>query len=126
MADVLKGLTGNATVFLFAWIFPSALVLGVIGFFLMPWLVWVPRDWQLSNMDFGKAALIVAFAAVGLGLLMSGIETQLYRVLEWYAFPRLVHRYGLWRQRHRKARLVTRLGKVREEAAKSRREGRPY
>ena len=126
MTDVLKGLTGNATVFLFAWIFPSALVLGVIGFFLMPWLIWVPREWQLTNMDFGKATLIVAFAAVALGILMGGIETQLYRVLEWYAFPRLVHRYGLWRQRQRKARLEKCLVDVRAEAEKNRHAGRPY
>jgi hypothetical protein len=126
MTDVLKGLTGNATVFLFAWIFPSALVLGVIGFFLMPWLVWVPHDWQLSTMDLGKATLIVAFAAVGLGLLMSGIETQLYRVLEWYAFPRQVHQYGLWRQRHRRGRLQNRLMEIKAEAAKRQREGKPY
>src|SRR5438552_225996 len=92
----------------------------------MPSLVWVPPGWQLTHTEFGQASLILAFAAVGLGLLMSGIETPLYRILEWYAFPRWLHRYGVWRQRHRRTRLERRLAEVRQEAERTRQAGRPY
>ena len=126
MADVLTGLTGKASVFIFAWILPCALALGGIAFFLMPWLLWVPDGWQPAHADFAKASLILAFAAVGLGVLMSGIQTQLYRVLEWYALPGPARHYGVRRERSRKRCLEIRLACVRTEAQALKDRGQPY
>ena len=109
MADILKGLTGSAGTFVFTWLFACALAISTFAVFLMPSLLWIPSDWQLSKMDFGKATLILAFASVGLGLFMSGIETLLYRALEGYAWPKRLRRRGVRRERKRLEALIGRL-----------------
>jgi hypothetical protein len=126
VADVLKGLTGATSVFLFAWIFPAALAVGAVAFFLMPWLTWVPHEWQFSKMDWTKATILLAFIGVALGLLMSGLETLLYRILEGYVWPPRLRAWGVERQRARRQRLEERRVELRSEAQRRRQNNQPY
>src|SRR5438093_13560826 len=87
MDDLLKGLTGGTSFFLFAWLFPCAIVVGAMAFFLIPALPYIPASWNPLKVDFTKLTLLLAFSAGGLALLLSGLETRLYRILEGYDWP---------------------------------------
>jgi hypothetical protein len=126
MSDILKGLTGAGSVFLFAWILPCALAVGGIAFFLMPWLVWVPASLQPARADFTKMTIILAFTAVGVGILMSGLQTQLYRALEWYAMPGWLRSWGVKRARARKEKLKKTLAAAQAKAKELKDAGKPY
>src|SRR5438105_10119696 len=110
MADILKGLTGGTSVFLFAWLFPSAIAVGSVAFFLFPALPYVPVSWNPAKVDFTKLTLLLAFTAVGLALLLSGLETRLYRILEGYDWPGWrLRQWGVRRERERRRRLQRQL-----------------
>jgi len=89
MLDILKGLLGGNWSVLVAWIFPAALAVSLIALVAYPMVdgLQFAAPIRQLHLDAATAGLIVAGAAVALGLLMNASSTFLYRVLEGYAWP---------------------------------------
>lgn len=105
MADVLRGLVSASGAFLVAWAFPSAILLSVSALVVLPELSSLSTVTDLQALDATEKALVLAFASIVLGLILSSVSTPLYRVLEGYSFPRRLQRWGTDRQRRIKAAL---------------------
>ena len=104
MTDLLKGLTGGGWAAVYAWIFPSALAVGLFWLFVYPQIDGPLRDHfeKLSGVQQGGVFLTLACV---LGLILNAISTPLYRVLEGYAWPSALRRRGVGRQRAIKKQL---------------------
>jgi hypothetical protein len=108
VTDILKGLTGGGWAGLSAWIFPSALVLGIFWLFVYPHSgVKYPLFDSLSVAE--QTAVWIA-AALTIGLLFNAISTPMYRLLEGYSWPQQLREYGVARQRSVKAKLSQNVG----------------
>ena len=102
MSDILKGLTGGGWVFLYAWIFPSAIALGALWFIVFPAVPGLPIISDIAVLDAVQGGILAAFSAVAIGLILSAISTPLYRLLEGYSWPKACRKWGVERQRKRK------------------------
>ena len=112
MADILKGFTGTSFVFLVAWIFPSAALVGLVAVFVSPVWEQVGLPKVTSALDSPTALLVMAFVAVSFGLLGSAASTPLYRVLEGYTWPERIQRWAVDRRRRERIALVGRYEQV--------------
>lgn len=86
MSGLLSGLLAGGWPFLVGWVFPSVLSVAIFGAFIE---ANSPKQsvvflLQLSAAGQAVAVILVAF---GLALLLSAVQTQLYRLLEGYYFP---------------------------------------
>lgn len=100
MSDVLKGLTGGWN-FLVSWIFPSAIAWAVFALLDFPSLRHVPIFGQIAATSAGNQALVLLGASVLTGLVMNGLSTVLFRLIEgYYLVPEPI---ALWmRQRQQR------------------------
>jgi hypothetical protein len=111
VTDILKGLSAGGWSFLVSWVFPSALYSSLFAVLVFP------------NLKL-QSAIILAFIAIGLGLLLSATSTVLYRILEgYYLLPGSVRKWKMQRQLNRKHKYLRKLERSREDAGESDRNG---
>jgi hypothetical protein len=97
MIDIVKGVLDGGWALLVGWLFPSALTVLLFGFLVYPSI----EDVSPFN-KFSSATAILTTAAV-LGIVLSALQTPLYRMLEGYRWPRWPYNFG--HNRHVKRRL---------------------
>jgi hypothetical protein len=97
MIDIVKGVLDGGWALLVGWLFPSALTVLLFGFVVYPSIEDVSPFNRLSS-----ATAILTTAAV-LGIVLSALQTPLYRILEGYRWPRWPYDFG--HNRHVKRRL---------------------
>jgi hypothetical protein len=112
MIDILQGLASGGVPFLFAWVLPSAIMASAFSVVVFPAIDHLPVARVLAGMSGTSQALVMAFAAVTLGLILNAIDTPLYRLLEGYTWPRALQQRGVARQDHRKTRLQHRVADI--------------
>jgi hypothetical protein len=79
---------------------------------VFPSLTDVPGVADIARLDSSEKLLLMAFAAVVLGLILSSLSTPLYRLLEGYSWPQGLRRWGVRRQLARKETLKRRAEKA--------------
>jgi hypothetical protein len=87
LGDILKSLGGGWS-FLMSWILPAALFWSVFALFVFPSLDGWPIFREIAGTSFANQSLVLAGAAIFTGLLLNGISSVLYRVLEGYYLGR--------------------------------------
>ncbi|MFF1725005.1 hypothetical protein [Streptomyces sviceus] len=107
MGDIAKGVLGGGWALVVGWILPAALNLAVFFFAVAPSLrrtAAVARVWPVSV---SQTALLLLCIAVLFGIVLSALQTPLYRILEGYLlWPRGAYGRGCRRQRARKQRIA--------------------
>lgn len=91
MSDLLKSLTGGISRFVFAWILPSALTLGLIRIFLVKFMAGTgPVTVVANEAGSGTGAFVAIFALATLIMAVIAAYTALplYRLLEGYHLPK--------------------------------------
>ena len=83
MGDILKNLGGGWS-FVVSWVFPSALFWSVFALFVFPSADTLPVFKEISHTSAANQSLVLVGAAILTGLLLNGLSTVLYRVLEGY------------------------------------------
>jgi hypothetical protein len=86
VADILKGLVGGGSTFLFAWVLPSAIALAALDITVFRRLG-IDAALGITALGFGEQALLLGLAATVLGLVMNALSTPMYRLLEGYLLP---------------------------------------
>ncbi len=107
MNPLLSGLLAGGWPFLVGWVFPSALFLTIFGFFSGTSRQEILMV-SLPQLGVGGQVVALTVAAFALALLLSALQTQLYRLLEGYYFP-------AWLQAARQRRHLRRRDTVRGE-----------
>lgn len=124
MGDIAKGVLGGAWTLLVGWILPTALNLSVFFFAVAPSLRGsgpVARLWPTTRTG---ASLLLLATAVLLGLVLSALQNQLYRILEGYLlWPGAAYEHGCARRRQDKWDLQDRLMLMRLERRAKRHDG---
>jgi hypothetical protein len=110
MIDILQGLTGGGLPFLFAWVLPSAIALSAFGLLVFPSVDHLPVLREIAAMSGPSQALVMAFAAVTIALVLSASDTPIYRLLEGYSWPSRLQDWGAARQKQRRDELKKELG----------------
>jgi hypothetical protein len=89
VSDIVKGVLGGAWGLVVGWFLPSALTLAVFGVIVLPHLKGLPLFGSVATASAAGQAVVLAVAAVVVGLVLSIAQTPLYRVLEGYqGWPR--------------------------------------
>jgi hypothetical protein len=108
VGDIFKAISTGFARFVFAWITPSLVSIGVFSIFLWPVVertsVFQPIR-QLTNKGAGAAAIVFAFAVIVLSVTFAYASLPIYQVLEGYSIPRFVQRPLLRRQQRKYVRL---------------------
>lgn len=124
MGDIAKGVLGGAWTLLVGWILPTALNLSVFFFAVAPSLRHtgpVERLWPTTQAN---ATLLLLATSVLLGLVLSALQNQLYRILEGYLlWPGVAYQHGCTRRRQDKWNLQDRLKLMRLERREQRQDG---
>jgi hypothetical protein len=84
MNDIAKGILAGGWSLVAGWILPTAINALVFGFFVLPSLYAIPIARHLGRASAQDQALAVLAVAVVGGLVLSALQTPLYRVLEGY------------------------------------------
>jgi hypothetical protein len=117
LADILKGISGGGRL-LFAWVFPSAIAIGVVyGLVLSP--LGLDDVFGVRGMTLTERAIVLAVAATTVGLIMSALSTPLYRLLEGYSWPTRLQAAGKKRQRARRTRFEQAAGRAEQGLARA-------
>jgi len=101
MGDLFKALTGGLARFVFAWMMPSIVTLGVFSIFLLPE---VKGIWPFDILDRVSASgplaggVLFAFMVLLFSILFAYASLPIYRVLEGYSLPSRLQRW--LRSRH--------------------------
>jgi hypothetical protein len=99
MIDIVKGVLDGGWAFLVGWLFPSALSVLVFGFVVYPSI----EDAFPFNKLSSVTAIVTSAAVVG--IVLSALQTPLYRLLEGYSWPRWAYKPGHRRHVQRRLRL---------------------
>jgi hypothetical protein len=95
------------------WIVPAAIA--VVASMLLIFPPDLPLMDEFSQLDAAERTLILAFASVAIGFVLSAAQTTLYRLLEGYMFwPEELVARGRAIQRERKGRLQEKLREAQE------------
>jgi hypothetical protein len=105
MSDLLKGLTSGGWGGLFAWIFPNALVVALLWFFVYQSLADPPFAEDLRTLEAGKLCVVLFALAAAVGVFASAASTPLYRILEGYNWPAFLQEWRKKSQTKRKHKL---------------------
>ena len=84
MSDIAKGILAGGWSLVAGWILPTAVNALVFGFFVLPSLRGVPVVGSVEQAKAPSQALAVLATAVVGGLVLSALQTPLYRLLEGY------------------------------------------
>ena len=87
MSDLLKGLTSGGWGGLFAWVFPNALAVALLWFFVYQPLLRPPFADELRALDTGPLCVVLFALSAVIGVFASASSTPLYRLLEGYSWP---------------------------------------
>lgn len=93
MGDLFKALTGGLAQFVFAWIVPSVITLGLFSIFVLPRvedLYPFVAVLAVTKGSPGMAALIFSFFVLLLSMLFAYSSLPIYRLLEGYSLPKRV------------------------------------
>jgi hypothetical protein len=104
VTDLLKGLTGGGWAAVYAWIFPSGLIIGAFWLFAYPQITG-PLHQHFEALSGPQQAGVLLGLACAVGLVLNAISTPLYRMLEGYAWPKALRDYGIKKQKSLKKRL---------------------
>jgi hypothetical protein len=114
VSEIAKGILGGGWSLIAGWILPTAINVLVFAFFVLPNLHGIQLTSELSRSSVGDRALAALVASVVIGLVLSAVQQQLYRVLEGYfLWPQCLARLSGTRQLHRKQTLSDRLALIR-------------
>ena len=91
------------------WILPAALNSALFGLLVLPAWRYLPALHGPAAASATAKALALLVAAVVLGLVLSALQTPLYRILEGYTWPVAARRWGIRRQLSRRRMLRSRL-----------------
>lgn len=94
---------------MWAWIFPSSLVLGACWLLVFPAYISLTVAKDIAVLDSAERGGLFVFTAVALGLVLSSISTTLYRLLEGYTWPEGLRKWGVYRQKARKYKIQARV-----------------
>jgi hypothetical protein len=83
MGDIIKSIGGGWS-FLVSWVLPSALFWSVFGLLIFPSLQSWPLLAEISRTSVANQSLVLAGTSILTGLLLNGLSTVLYRILEGY------------------------------------------
>jgi hypothetical protein len=108
MSDLLSNLVGGGWPLLVGWLFPSGIAVSLYAFLVLPALDRLPQVRALLELSEPSRAVAIGCTAVGLGLLLSALQTPLYRLLEGYYWPEGLQRRRIQHYVTRKARLAQR------------------
>jgi len=84
MSDIVKGVLGGAWTLVVGWFLPCGLGLAVFGVFVLPSVSDLPVFSVVADASAANQALVLVAVAVVLGLVLSVLQTPLYRILEGY------------------------------------------
>ncbi|MFE7070459.1 hypothetical protein ACFU96_10270 [Streptomyces sp. NPDC057620] len=116
MGDIAKGVLGGAWTLLVGWILPTAINLSVFFFAVAPSLRHTGMVARLWPMTRSGTALLLLTASIVLGLVLSALQSSLYRVLEGYLlWPTRAYERGCARHRQARQDLKDRLALLRLE-----------
>jgi hypothetical protein len=119
VADILKAITGAATTFVTAWVLPAAIFVGAFVVFVFPAVPDLPIARDIAHLNDTDRGVAIALLPIALGILMSAVSTQFYRLLEGYSWPRPLQDLGIRLQRSKKNRISKRKAAA-ERTAKAR------
>jgi len=107
MTDILQGLVSGGLPFLFAWVLPSAIAVSAFALEIFPLAKHLAVLEAISGMSGASQALVMAFVAVAIALIMNAVDTPLYRVVEGYVWPGGLQNWGSKRQLSKRCHLET-------------------
>jgi hypothetical protein len=84
MTDLFKGVLGGGWTLILGWIFPAGLSIGTFLLLIFPSVEDIQPLTSLAATSPATRSLLVLAVAVTLGVLLSAIQTPLYRILEGY------------------------------------------
>ena len=108
VGDLFKSIASGFSRFVFAWMVPSALTLGLFWIFVLPSVtdLWFfQRIAATGRGDATTSGIVFAFFVLLLSVLFAYTSLPLYRLLEGYTLPGPLKRYLLRRQLKRWASL---------------------
>jgi hypothetical protein len=108
-AIVSSLLTAGGSELALGWILPTALNWALFGLLVLPAWRHVPALHDAAVASNPAKALALFVAAVVVGLVLSALQTPLYRVLEGYKWPARIRQRGVVRQKERKLALQAQL-----------------
>jgi hypothetical protein len=91
MGELFKALSGGLWRFVYAWLLPSAITVSVFALVLFPQLSDLPVAKDISRQPDTARALILAFAALSVSVLLALNSVPLYRLLEGYTWPKSLY-----------------------------------
>jgi hypothetical protein len=109
MTNILAGLTSGARTFLVGWVFPSVITVALFAFLVLPSLDHLPVLEDLADLAAGTRTLTLAASAITLAVVLSALQTPLYRLLEGYSWPR-------WLQESRQSKQLDEKRRLKEAA----------
>ncbi|KPC59396.1 hypothetical protein [Streptomyces chattanoogensis] len=116
MGDIAKSVLGGAWTLIVGWILPTGLNLAVCFLTVAPTLRHTAPVAHLWPRTGAGTTLLLLCASLLLGLVLSALQTPLYRILEGYSlWPSWAYERGCVRQRAAKQRLADRIALLRLE-----------
>jgi hypothetical protein len=104
MTAVVTSLLGGGWELVAGWILPTAVNSLLFAFLVLPALRGVPALHAVATASHPAQGLALLVTAVVGGLVLSALQTPLYRLLEGYSWPAGLRRRGIGR--HRRAKLL--------------------
>ena len=108
MGDIFKGISAGFARFVFAWVTPSLVTVGVFAIFLWPQVQDTVPFRPLSRLTahgVTTAAIVFGFAVATLAVTFAYASLPIYQLLEGYSLPRILRRPLLRRQQREFARV---------------------
>jgi hypothetical protein len=94
MKDLLSGLTAGGWGLLAGWIIPAAVAVSLLAYLVLPDLPWEFAD-EIGELTSVEQAAALTFTAIGVGVVLSALQTPLYRLLEGYLWPVFLRDRGI-------------------------------
>jgi hypothetical protein len=112
MSDIVKGVLGGAWTLIVGWFLPCAVALALFGVFVLPSTDSLPLLHDVASASGSSKALVLLVASVVLGLVLSAVQTPLYRILEGYlAWPARLQNHRICKHRKRRTDLYEKVTK---------------
>jgi len=109
MTAIVTSLLGGGWALVAGWILPTALNSLLFAFLVLPALRGVPGFHTVLTASHPEQALALLVTAVVAGLVLSALQTPLYRVLEGYNWPARLRRRRIGVHQQARSRLDTEL-----------------
>jgi hypothetical protein len=118
MSDIVKGVLSGTWTLIVGWFLPCAVTLALFGLFVLPTLDSLPLLRDVASASASSKALVLLVSSIVLGLVLSALQTPLYRILEGYlAWPEGFRDRAIRKHRQRRAKLHDEITKSSEQAS---------